>query len=101
MRLANTTHVVREGDARDLSWIPAESVHLVVTSPPYGSLKEYPEHPAQMGNLQDYENFLSELDRVWKECFRVLVPGGRVACVVGDICISRREGGRHYVLPLS
>ncbi|MDP7098835.1 MAG: site-specific DNA-methyltransferase [Rhodospirillales bacterium] len=31
----------------------------------------------------------------------MLVPGGRVACVVGDICISRRQGGRHYVLPLS
>ena len=38
---------------------------------------------------------------MWIECRRVLVPGGRVACVIGDVCVSRRQGGRHYVLPLS
>ncbi|MDQ2742122.1 MAG: site-specific DNA-methyltransferase, partial [Chloroflexota bacterium] len=54
-----------------------------------------------LGNMPDYERFLGEMDRVWRECHRILVPGGRVACVVGDICISRRRGGRHYVLPLS
>lgn len=96
-----TRHLLREGDARDLSWIPDESVHLVCTSPPYGSLKEYPIGPGQLGNLADYEAFLGELDKVWAECLRVLVPGGRVACVVGDVCISRRKGGRHHVLPLS
>lgn len=95
------THVVRVGDARDLSFIPTESLHLVCTSPPYGPLKTYPDHPAQLGNLPVYENFLDELDRVWAECFRVLVPGGRIACVVGDVCVSRRRGGRHHVLPLS
>lgn len=94
-------HVVRLGDARDLSWIPDSSVHLVCTSPPYGSLKEYPDRPGQLGNLPDYETFLDELDKVWEECFRVLVAGGRIACVVGDICIPRRRGGRHHVLPLS
>ncbi len=96
-----TTHLIREGDARDLSFIETESVHLVVTSPPYASLKEYPDHPGQLGNLPVYDEFLDELDRVWRECLRVLVPGGRVVCVVGDVCISRRRGGRHHVLPLS
>ncbi|MGH9130860.1 MAG: DNA-methyltransferase [Acidimicrobiales bacterium] len=94
-------HLLREGDARDLSWIPDESVHLVCTSPPYGSLKEYPAGLGQLGNLADYESFLDELDKVWAECLRVLAPGGRVACVVGDICIARRKAGRHHVLPLS
>jgi DNA modification methylase len=97
----STSHLLVEGDGRDLSFIETESVHLICTSPPYGSLKEYPKHPDQLGNMPDYEEFLNELDKVWKECFRILVPGGRVACVVGDICISRRKGGRHYVLPLS
>lgn len=69
--------------------------------PPYGSIKEYPIGAAQLGNLGDYESFLCELDRVWAECLRVLVPGGRVACVAGDVCIARRKGGRHHVLPLS
>lgn len=96
-----TLHVVREGDARDLSFIETESVHLVCTSPPYAMLKEYPDHPGQMGNMPVYEDFLDELDKVWKECLRILVPGGRIACVVGDVCISRRKGGRHHVLPLA
>jgi site-specific DNA-methyltransferase (adenine-specific) len=96
-----TRHTVHLGDARDLGWIPDGSVHLVVTSPPYGSLKQYPGSPGQLGNLDSYEEFLVELDKVWQECQRLLVPGGRVACVVGDVCVSRRHGGRHYVLPLS
>lgn len=96
-----TSHVVCEGDARDLSSIGTESVHLVCTSPPYGSLKEYPDRPGQLGNLPVYDDFLDELDKVWRECLRILVPGGRLACVVGDVCISRRKGGRHHVLPLS
>jgi DNA modification methylase len=96
-----TTHTIIEGDARDLSSIDDASVHLVCTSPPYGSLIEYPAHPDQLGNVADYDGFLDELDQVWAECLRILVPGGRVACVVGDVCLSRRKAKRHYVLPLS
>jgi len=96
-----TRHELRVGDARRLSWLPDESVHLVVTSPPYANLKEYRPHDDQLGNIPDYESFLLQLDHVWSECLRVLVPGGRVCCVVGDVCLSRRSAGRHYVLPLS
>lgn len=96
-----TTHTIHEGDARELTFIATESVHFVCTSPPYGSLKEYPDHQGQLGNIGSYEKFIEEMDSVWAECLRILVPGGRVACVVGDVCISRRNGGRHHVLPLS
>lgn len=96
-----TKHDVYEADARALSFIPTESVHFICTSPPYGCLKEYPDHPDQLGNIGSYEKFLEQMDTVWAECLRILVPGGRVACIVGDVCISRRKGGRHYILPLS
>jgi site-specific DNA-methyltransferase (adenine-specific) len=96
-----TTHSIFHADARDLAFIENESVHLVCTSPPYAFLKEYPSHPKQLGNMTSYGGFLEELDKVWAEAFRVLVPGGRVVCVVGDVCVSRRSGGRHHVLPLS
>lgn len=96
-----TTHRIHLGDARNLGWIPDASVHLVVTSPPYWTLKQYaPGNEDQMGHFADYNRFLSELDRVWRECARVLVGGGRICCVVGDICIPRKKGGRHYVVPL-
>ena len=95
-----TTHSLSVGDARDLSQLADESVHLVVTSPPYWTLKEYPRTKGQLGAVEDYEGFLTELDKVWAECVRVLVPGGRICCVVGDVCIPRRKMGRHLVMPL-
>ena len=88
------------GDARDLSFLSDESIHLVVTSPPYWNLKRYNENPDQLGHVNDYESFLSELEKVWREAFRVIVPGGRLVCVVGDVCVSRRRFGRHLVFPL-
>lgn len=96
----HTVHRFHLGDARNLSWLSSGSIHLVVTSPPYWTLKEYEPNEAQLGEIQDYERFLDELDRVWQECTRVLVPGGRICCVVGDVCIPRRHGGKHYVMPL-
>ena len=95
-----TTHRLHLGDARDLSWIPDASVHLVVTSPPYWTLKDYEKNDRQLGEIEDYEAFLTELDKVWAACARVLVPGGRICCVVGDVCIPRKREGRHYVMPL-
>ena len=96
-----TVHRLVQGDARDLSFISDESVHLVVTSPPYWTLKRYNDSEGQLGHVEDFEVFLSELNRVWRETFRVLVPGGRLVCVVGDVCLSRKENnGRHTVVPL-
>ena len=97
---SSTEHRLFRMDARDLSIIGDQSVHLVVTSPPYFTLKKYEPNRLQLGQIVDYEAFLDELDKVWRECERVLVPGGRICCVVGDVCVSRRSGGRHYVLPL-
>jgi site-specific DNA-methyltransferase (adenine-specific) len=94
-----TSHLLRLGDARDLGWIPSQSVHLIVTSPPYWTLKKYEDNKQQLGEIANYESFLDELDRVWRECARVLAPGGRICCVVGDVCIPRKQG-RHLVMPL-
>lgn len=96
-----TRHTLIRGDARQISKADIEAVHLVVTSPPYWTLKRYRETPGQMGHIADYDEFLTELDRVWQVCFDLLVPGGRLICVVGDVCLSRRKNeGRHTVVPL-
>lgn len=95
-----TNHVLYHADARNLSYLEDESVHLVLTSPPYFNLKEYRRGDNQLGIINDYQRFVDELEKVWKECYRVLVPGGRIVCVVGDVCLSRRQYGRHAVMPL-
>jgi DNA modification methylase len=96
-----TAHHIYLGDARAMSNLEAESVHLILTSPPYWTLKEYRNSAAQLGHIENYDEFLNDLDKVWTRCLRALVPGGRLICVVGDVCLSRREnGGRHTVVPL-
>jgi DNA modification methylase len=96
-----TSHSLHCGDAREMPGLEPQSVHLVLTSPPYWTLKEYRDSEGQLGHVEDYDQFLLELDKVWKHCFQALVPGGRLICVVGDVCLSRREnGGRHTVVPL-
>lgn len=97
---ATTSHRLHCGDARALPWIPDQSAHLVVTSPPYWTLKEYRQSPGQMGHIESYEEFLDQLDKVWRECLRILVPGGRICCVVGDVCLPRKKAGKHHVIPL-
>jgi len=95
-----TRHRLIQGDCRDLGAIADESVHLAVTSPPYWTLKEYVGSEGQLGHVEDYEEFLDQLDKVWRHIFRVLSPGGRLVIVVGDVCLPRRQAGRHVVFPL-
>jgi len=98
--METTVHRLINGDARELAFLDDASVHLVVTSPPYWNLKRYNVNPDQLGHIQDYEAFLSELEKVWQHIYRILVPGGRLVCVVGDVCVARRNFGRHLVFPL-
>ena len=100
-RRSATDHRLVCADARTLSGLPDGSAHLVLTSPPYWTLKQYNRVEGQLGEIGEFEAFVRALDDVWRECFRVLVPGGRVVCVVGDVLLSRRKnGGRHTVVPL-
>jgi len=101
LREIPTVHHLYCDDARYLDFLETDSVQLVVTSPPYWTLKQYRESKGQLGHVDTYDEFLGELDKVWRHCWRTLVPGGRLIVVVGDVCLSRRKnGGRHMVVPL-
>lgn len=75
VRQIPTTHRVIQGDARELTFLEDAMIHVVVTSPPYWTLKKYKRHVDQLGSIENYETFLCELDKVWAHCHRVLVPG--------------------------
>ena len=62
-------------DSQNLDFIPDNSVHLIITSPPYNVGKEYSKHNDRM----DLDNYYTMLHNVFKECYRVLVSGGRIA----------------------
>lgn len=101
--LLETRHRILLGDAREMNELTEPgSVHLVVTSPPYWTLKRYEGDAGkdQLGHHVDYESFHAELSRVWQRCFDLLTPGGRLCVVVGDVCLARKKTGRHMVMPL-
>ena len=101
--ILKNSHRIYLGDARALAPLPeATTVHLVVTSPPYWDLKRYRDDQdgAQLGHINDLDTFLQELAKVWRHCHDLLVPGGRLCVVVGDVCRSRKARGRHQVEPL-
>jgi site-specific DNA-methyltransferase (adenine-specific) len=68
------------GDARQMAAVPDAAVHLVVTSPPYNVAKDYVDHDDSL-RLEEYTALL---DAVWSECYRVLLPGGRLCINVAN-----------------
>lgn len=96
-----TKHVLLLGNSTQLEFADPGSVHLAVTSPPYWTLKRYRDEKGQLGHVEDYDEFLELLDSVWSKILEALVPGGRLICVVGDVCLSRRKNrGEHTCVPL-
>ena len=77
--------VIYEDDARDMGRIEANSVALVVTSPPYFAGKEYEESLGENGVPGTYFDYLDLLHDVFAECKRVLEPGGRIAVNVANL----------------
>ena len=92
-------HIVVTGDSRNMSLIKDESVHLIVTSPPYWQLKDYGTED-QIGFNDDYESYINNLNLVWKECFRVLHPGCRLCINIGDQFARSVYYGRYKVIPI-
>ena len=86
-----TTHSLVEQDCRDLSFIDDASVHLVITHPPAFSTTGESHAPGQFSAIPEYEDYLDQLDAVWEECSRVLVPGGHLACVASPVARSPED----------
>ncbi len=82
-----------------MSELPDESVHLIVTSPPYWQLKDYGDEN-QLGFHDSYESYINNLNLVWNECFRVLHKGCRLCINIGDQFARSVYYGRYKVIPI-
>ncbi len=87
------------GDSRAMTEVGDASVDLVVTSPPYWQIKDYGA-PGQIGYGQSLHDYLKDLYRVWRECFRVLGEGARLCINIGDQFARAAVYGRYKVIPL-
>ena len=94
-----TWHKIINGDSRQMAELADSSVHLVVTSPPYWQLKDYGADN-QIGFNDSYENYINNLNLVWKECYRVLYDGCRLCINIGDQFARAVYYGRYKVIPI-
>ncbi len=99
MNAVQTHHRIITGDSRCMAEVPDESVHLVVTSPPYWQLKDY-GNGRQIGFDDSYETYINNLNLVWSECHRVLAKGCRLCVNIGDQFARSVYYGRYKVIPI-
>lgn len=94
-----TEHKIVFGDSRSLNQIQDKSVQLIITSPPYWQLKDYGTED-QIGFNDSYEEYINNLNLVWKECNRVLADGCRLCINIGDQFARSVYYGRYKVIPI-
>ena len=94
-----TEHRIIFGDSRALNQIEDKSVQLIITSPPYWQLKDYGTDN-QIGFNDSYEDYINNLNLVWKECNRVLADGCRLCINIGDQFARSVYYGRYKVIPI-
>lgn len=94
-----TNHLIINGDSRFMKELDSESIHLVITSPPYWQLKDYGSED-QIGFNESYESYINNLNLVWKETYRVLHNGCRLCINIGDQYARSVYYGRYKVIPI-
>lgn len=99
MEMKNSKHKIINGDSRIMNELENESVHLIITSPPYWQLKDYGTDN-QIGFHDSYENYINNLNLVWNECNRVLHNGCRLCINIGDQFARSVYYGRYKVIPI-
>lgn len=97
--IVNTEHIIINGDSRQMLEVENNSVHLIITSPPYWQLKDYGTNN-QIGFYQTYEDYINNLNIVWKESYRVLHEGCRLCINIGDQFARSVYYGRYKVIPI-
>lgn len=94
-----TNHKIIIGDSRNMTELKDKSVHLIITSPPYWQLKDYGTSD-QIGFNDSYEDYINNLNLVWKECYRVLNDGCRLCINIGDQFARSVYYGRYKIIPI-
>lgn len=94
-------------DSRNMQEVANDSVHLIITSPPYFNIKDYSKdgyqenehsekHHHQIGDIDNYDNYINEMLLVWKECERVLKPNGKLVINTPLMPMLKGEMNTHY-----
>jgi DNA modification methylase len=99
--------VIYYKDARYMTEVEDNSITLIITSPPYWNIKDYSldgyqeqartdKIEGQIGDIDDYQEYLTQLTEVWKECERALQPNGKLCVNVPLMPILKKHLSTHY-----
>jgi site-specific DNA-methyltransferase (cytosine-N4-specific) len=94
-------------DARKMKELPDNSVHLIITSPPYFNVKDYSldgyqkvskgkKVTGQIGDIPEYDKYIKEMLVIWKECMRVLKPNGKLVINTPLMPMVKKNLDTHY-----
>ncbi len=96
LEVNGTTQRIYIKDSRNMEELEDNSVHLIITSPPYFNAKLYSSNSVKgdLGNIHDLEKWFEEIKKVWKEAFRVLQPGRKAFINIMNLPIRTKNGFR-------
>jgi len=81
----NTIHKLFIGDSLEiLPSMKDNNIQLIITSPPYWNARDY-GYPKQIGFGDRYEEYLTKMKKIFRECIRILLPDGKIALNIGNI----------------
>ncbi|MFX1409983.1 MAG: DNA-methyltransferase [Promethearchaeota archaeon] len=86
--------------SENMNELKDNSIQLIITSPPYGKIKDYGSEE-QIGYYDSFEEYFQRLKQVWKECYRVLEPKCRMIINIGDQYLRTSKFGRYHILSIS
>jgi site-specific DNA-methyltransferase (adenine-specific) len=77
----------------NMASVADDSIGIVVTSPPYWNKANYGEYEGNIGNFKFYDDFLLEIEKVFSECYRVLIPGRKMCVITANVNQNTAEYG--------
>ena len=94
-------------DSKSMEEVPSNSIHLIITSPPYYNVKNYSldgrqekkvhtKEKAQIGDIKNYNEYIKEMLLVWRECYRVLTPNGKLVINTPLMPVPKKDFNEHY-----
>lgn len=84
---------IHNSSSNDLSYLTDNSVGCIITSPPYWNKADYGESSDNIGSIECYDEFLDAMRKVFRECYRVLMPGRKICIVTANVNQNTREYG--------
>ena len=94
VEINETIQKIFVGNSMNMEDLPDNSIHLMITSPPYFDTKMYSKEPidGDLGNIHNINEWFDRISEVWKEVYRILQPGRKAFINIMNLPIRLKSG---------